>query len=123
MTPPENPLELDEELFSVIGAQLGSENEALRNLLLDANAKISELDTIRQAVGKLVDSVSKTLRVMEVEKAEKIALPTVLNNTRTAYGKLRNEISDLEKKFALSRSEMRGPVPGPPQHAESAAHR
>lgn len=105
VTPPENPLELDEELFSAIGAQLGSENEALRNLLLDANAKIGELDTIKQAVGKLVDPVSKTLRVMEAEKAEKIALQTVLNNTRTAYGKLRNEISDLEKKLGLSRSE------------------
>ena len=105
VTPPENPLELDEELFSAIGAQLGSENEALRNLLLDANAKIGELDTIKQAVGKLVDPVSKTLRAIEAEKAEKIALQTVLNNTRTAYGKLRNEISDLEKKLGLSRSE------------------
>jgi len=105
VTPPDNPLELDEELFSAIGAQLGGENEALRNLLLDANAKIGELDTIKQAVGKLVDPVSKTLRAMEAEKAEKIALQTVLNNTRTAYGKLRNEISDLEQKLGLSRSE------------------
>jgi crescentin len=105
VTLPDNPLELDEELFSAMGSQLGGENEALRNLLLDANAKIGELDTIKQAVGKLVDPVSKTLRVMEVEKAEKIALQTVLNKTRTAYGKLRNEIADLEKKFAQSRGE------------------
>ena len=105
VTPPDNPLELDEELFSAIGSQLGGENEALRNLLLDANAKIGELDTIKQAVGKLVDPVSKTLRVMEAEKAEKIALQTVLNNTRTAYGKLRNEIADLEQKFAQARGE------------------
>lgn len=38
----ENPLELDEELFTALGAQLGGENESLRNLLLDANAKIGE---------------------------------------------------------------------------------
>jgi len=105
VTPPDNPLELDEELFSAMGSQLGGENEALRNLLLDANAKIGELDTIKQAVGKLVDPVSKTLRAIEAEKAEKIALQTVLNNTRTAYGKLRNDIADLEKKFAQSRGE------------------
>ena len=37
--PTDNPLELDEELFSALGAQLGGENESLRNLLLDANAK------------------------------------------------------------------------------------
>jgi len=101
---PDNPLELDEELFSAIGAQIGGENEALRNLLLDANAKIGELDIIKDAVGKLVDPVSKTLRAMEAEKAEKLALQTVLNNTRTAYGKLRNEFSDTEKKFAAAQS-------------------
>ncbi len=103
-TLPDNPLELDEELFSAIGAQIGGENETLRNLLLDANAKIGELDTIKDAVGRLVDPVSKTLRAIEAEKSEKLALQTVLNNTRTAYGKLRNELSDYEKKFAASQS-------------------
>ena len=86
----ENPLELDEELFSALGVQLGGENESLRNLLLDANAKINELDSIKDAVGKLVDPVSKALRAFEAEKSEKISLQTILNNTRTAYGKLRN---------------------------------
>jgi len=104
-TPPENPLELDEELFSAIGAQIGGENETLRNLLLDANAKIGELDIIKDAVGKLVDPVSKTLRAIEAEKSEKLALQSVLNNTRTAYGKLRNELTDTEKKLAASLSQ------------------
>jgi crescentin len=105
VSPPDNPLEIDEELFSAIGAQLGGENESLRNLLLDANAKIGELDTIKAAVGRLVDPVSNTLRAIEAEKSEKLALQTVLNNTRAAYGKLRNEITDLEKRLAVSRSE------------------
>ena len=99
----DNPLELDEELFSALGAQLGGENEALRNLLLDANNKIGELDTIKAAVGKLVDPVSKALRDFEAEKTEKVGLQSVLNNTRTAYGKLRNEVGDLEKKLAAVR--------------------
>lgn len=101
----DNPLELDEELFSALGAQLGGENESLRNLLLDANAKIGELDGIKNAVGKLVDPVSKALRAFEAEKSEKISLQTVLNNTRTAYGKLRNEVAELEKKANLSEKE------------------
>ena len=101
----DNPLELDEELFSALGNQLGGENEALRNLLLDANSKINELDTIKTAVGKLVDPVSKALRDFEAEKTEKVGLQTVLNNTRTAYGKLRNEVGDLEKKLAAADSE------------------
>ena len=107
-TPPtDNPLELDEELFSALGAQLGGENESLRNLLLDANAKIGELDGIKNAVGKLVDPVSKALRAFEAEKSEKISLQTVLNNTRTAYGKLRNEVAELEKKANFRKRNVR----------------
>jgi crescentin len=102
---PNNPLELDEELFSALGAQMGGDNETLRNLLLDANAKIGELDSIKAAVGKLVDPVSNTLRAFEAEKSEKISLQTVLNNTRTAYGKLRNEVGELEKKAAAFEKE------------------
>src|SRR5262245_706676 len=102
---PDNLLELDEDLFSALGAQLGGENESLRNLLLDANAKIGELDSIKSAVGKLVDPVSKALCAFEAEKSEKISLQTTLNNTRTAYGKLRNEVAELEKKAAFSEKE------------------
>jgi crescentin len=104
---PDNPLEIDEELFSALGAQIGGDNESLRNLMLDANAKIGELDTIKAAVGKLVDPLSKTLRAFEAEKSEKISLQTVLNNTRTAYGKLRNEVAELEKKSSASEIECR----------------
>jgi crescentin len=98
----DNPLELDEELFSAIGAQIGGENEALRSLLLDANAKVGELDIIKDAVGRLVDPVSKALRAIEAERSEKAALQSILNNTRTAYGKLRNEAAELEKTLAAS---------------------
>jgi chromosome segregation ATPase len=104
-TLPDNPLELDEELFSAIGAQVGSDNESLRNLLIDANAKIGELDAIKAAVTRLADPVSKTLRAYEAEKTEKVSLQTVLNNTRVAYGKLRNEAAELEKKLAASEKE------------------
>ncbi len=101
----DNVLELDEELFSALGAQIGGDNETLRNLLLDANAKIGELDAIKAAVGKLADPVSKTLRAYEAEKSEKLSLQAVLNNTRTAYGKLRNEIAEVEKKSASFETE------------------
>ena len=98
----DNSVDLDEELFSSIGAQLGSSNETLRNLLLNANHKISELDSIKEAVGKLVAPVSKALREFETEKADKINLQAALSNTRTAYGKLRNEVTDLEKRAAAA---------------------
>jgi len=103
----DNIVEIDEELFSSLGAQVGGENETLRNLLLDASAKIAELDTIRNAVDRLADPVTKTLRQLETEKSEKLSLQTVLSNTRTAYGKLRNELTELEKKANASDSECR----------------
>src|SRR5476649_2730119 len=102
---PDNPLEIDEELFSAIGAQIGGDNESLRNLMLDANAKIGELDTIKAAVAKLADPLGKTLRAFEAEKSEKISIQTVLNTTRTAYGKLRNQLAELEKKAAASETQ------------------
>jgi crescentin len=102
---PDPAVDLDEELFSAIGAQLGSNNETLRNLLLNANHKISELDAIKDAVAKLVSPVSKALREFETEKADKINLQAALANTRTAYGKLRNEVTDLEKKAAAAERE------------------
>ncbi len=98
-------LDLDEELFSARGSQVGGENEALRNLLLDANHKISELDTIKASVAKLVDPVTKALSAFEAEKTEKVSLQTVLNNTRTAYSRLRNEVGALEKKAASFEAE------------------
>jgi chromosome segregation ATPase len=98
-------LDLDEELFSALGAQLGGENESLRNLLLNANTKIGELESIKEAFDRLVNPVSKALRAIEAERSEKLALQTVLNNTRTAYGKLRNEATDLEKQAAAAESE------------------
>jgi crescentin len=74
-------------------------------LLLNANHKISELDAIKDAVSKLVSPVSKALREFETEKADKINLQAALSNTRTAYGKLRNEVTDLEKKAAAAERE------------------
>ncbi len=47
---------------------------------------------------QLVGPVSKALREFETEKAEKINLQAALSATRTAYGKLRNEVTELERK-------------------------
>ena len=60
--PAKADIELDHELFSPIATQLGQENEAVRNLLLDAEHKIGELEIIKRSIGKLVAPVSKTLR-------------------------------------------------------------
>ena len=73
---PDDPLELDQELFFPIASQLGEENELVRNLLIDAEQKITELDSIRSSLGRLVDPVSKALRAFEEAKTEKLSLQT-----------------------------------------------
>jgi chromosome segregation ATPase len=98
-------IELDHELFSPIATQLGQENEVVRNLLLDAEHKIGELEIIKRSIGKLVDPVSKTLRDYEETKSEKLSLQGALNTTRLAYNKLRDDLSAAEKKASASGSE------------------
>jgi chromosome segregation ATPase len=98
-------IELDNELFSPIATLLGQENEAVRNLLLDAEHKIGELETIKRSIGKLVEPVSKTLRAYEETKSEKLSLQGALNSTRVAYDKLRVDLTATEKKAAASDAE------------------
>ena len=98
--PEKNVLELDQDLFFPIASQLGEENETVRNLLIDAEQKITELGAIRTSLGRLVDPVSKTLRAFEEAKSEKLSLQSTLNNTRIAYSKLREDLTTAEKKVA-----------------------
>lgn len=98
-------IELDHELFFPVVNQLGHENETVRNLLIDAEHKISELDNIKRSLGKLVDPVSKTLRAFEETKSEKLSLQSTLNNTRVAYAKLREDLTNTEKRAATLEAE------------------
>jgi chromosome segregation ATPase len=91
-------IELDQDLFFPAATQLGHENETVRNLLIDAEHKIGELEIIKNSIGKLVDPVSKTLRAYEETKNEKLSLQNVLNTTRIAQNKLREELANAGKK-------------------------
>ena len=96
---PETPgLELDQELFSPFASQLGEENELLRGLLAEADYRVCELDMAKETMAKLIEPVSKTLRALEIANSEKLSLQTVLNSTRLAYSKLRNDYAATEKK-------------------------
>jgi chromosome segregation ATPase len=98
-------IELDHELFLPIAAQLGHENEAVRNLLIDAEHKLSELETIKSSIGRLVEPVSKTLRAYEDVKNEKLSLQGVLNNTRIAHDKLRDDHDSAQKRATALEAE------------------
>jgi crescentin len=98
-TPPNEPeIELDNELFFPIATQLGQENETVRNLLMDAEHKIGELDSIKVSIARLVEPVCNTLRGYEETKSEKLILQRALNTTREVCNKLRDDLSTAEKK-------------------------
>jgi crescentin len=105
--PPQNPdiVELDEDLFVPVATRLGEENEAVRMLLLDAEHKIGELDTIKVSIAKLLDPVSSTLRNYEETKGEKLILQRALNNAQDVCTKLREELAVMQKKAAAFKAE------------------
>ena len=97
--PPNEPeIELDNELFFPIATQLGQENETVRNLLMDAEHKIGELENIKISIAKLVDPVCNTLRGYEETQSEKLILQRALNSTREVCNKLRDDLSAAENK-------------------------
>ncbi len=100
VTPPPNEpeIELDNELFFPIATQLGQENETVRNLLMDAEHKIGELENIKTTIARLVDPVCNTLRGYEATQSEKLILQRALNSTREVCSKLRDDLSAAENK-------------------------
>jgi chromosome segregation ATPase len=102
---PKPVLELDNDLFLPLAAQLGEENENIRNLLIDVEHKLNELDAVKNSIGRLIEPVSKTLRALEETKSEKISLQSSLNNTRISNSNLRSELASAEKKIATLESE------------------
>jgi len=103
--PSKNVVEMDQELFLPVATQLGEENESIRNLLIEAEHKLNELDAIKRSIGRLIDPVGKTLRALEEARSEKIALQASLNNTRVTSSSLRNELNDTQKRAATLEGE------------------
>lgn len=95
----ETVIGLDTELFFPIAAQLGEDNETVRNLLIDAEHRINQLEAIKRSISKLIDPVGKTLRALEEAKNERLRLQNAFNNSRIANSKLRNELSAAEEKI------------------------
>lgn len=94
------------ESWTDIGARIGSDNEVLRNLLVDTGRRIGALDDLKDAFSKLVDPISKTLRTLEEEKSENVSLRGTLAEIRQSYDTLRSEYNELGKRHAASDTEV-----------------
>jgi hypothetical protein len=70
--------EPSEPTLADIGARVGEENEALRNLLIDTDRRIGALDDLKDAFRNLVEPIGSALQALEQEKTDNIGLRNAL---------------------------------------------
>jgi len=88
--------EPSEPTLADIGARVGEENEALRNLLIDTDRRIGALDAFRN----LVEPIGSALQALEQEKTDNVGLRNALAELRAGHESVRTEFSALEKRAA-----------------------
>src|SRR5687768_2274899 len=94
------------ETWAEIGSRIGGDNEALRNLLVDTGRQVGALDDLKDAFGKLVDPINKTLRALEQEKSDNVGLRGTLSDVRSSYEALRGQFNELGRRSAASETEV-----------------
>ena len=81
--------------------KIGEENEALRNLLLDAGMKIRQFDEYKIAFGKLIEPATQALRTLEQEKTNNVELRRKLEQSVARCDQLRARTHELETRHAI----------------------
>jgi crescentin len=90
----------DQPTLADIGARVGQDNEALRNLLIDTDRRINAIDDAKNAFRRLSEPISTALRDLEQEKIDNAGLRIALAELRTSYHTLRGEFGALEQRAA-----------------------
>ena len=90
----------DERTFADLGARMGEGNEALRNLLIDTDRRITALDDVKDAFRNLVEPIGTALQALEQENSDNFGLRNTLAELRTNHEAVRAEFQALEKKAA-----------------------
>jgi crescentin len=88
----------DKVTFADLGARIGEDNKALRNLLIDTSHQLSTIDDLKDTFGKLVNPLSNLLTTLEQERAHNAGSQGELAAIRTSHETLRAEFQALEKK-------------------------
>lgn len=83
------------------GAKLGEDNEALRNLLVDAGLKIRQFEDYKNIFIKLIEPATQALRTLEQEKTSNIDLRRKLEQTQSRGDELRTRAHELETRHAI----------------------
>jgi crescentin len=102
LSQPERPAS---ERWAEIGLRVGSDNEELRNLMLDTGRRIGALDDLRETFDRLAGPIDQTLRALERETSDNVSLRGTLDELRSSYETLRAEFKELSRKFAAKETE------------------
>ncbi len=90
--------DLDKELFLPIARELGKDNDSIGALLINAEQKIDEIESIKREIGKLVEPVTDKLRSLEQTKSE-------LADSRGRIAVLEGQCARLEQDLAAARQQ------------------
>ena len=96
------------EELAKIGLKVGSDNEALRNLLIKIRRGIGGLDDLKESFAKLTDPLDQALRALERETSDNVSLRVTLHEVRTNHEALRSEFKELGKKLTTKDTECEG---------------
>jgi crescentin len=88
----------DQPTLADIGARVGQDNEALRNLLIDTDRRINAIDDAKNAFRRLSEPISTALRDLAQEKIDNAGLRSALAELHTSYDALRDEFGALEQR-------------------------
>jgi crescentin len=100
VTSPSGTVAADQPTLADIGARVGQDNEALRNLLINTGRRINAIDDAKNAFRRLSEPISTALRDLEQEKIDNAGLRSALAELRTSYDVLRGEFGALEQRAA-----------------------
>jgi chromosome segregation ATPase len=98
---PEAPKAQRAEPNDMPGAKIGEENEALRNLLVDAGMKVRQFDEYKIFFTKLIEPATQALRTLEQEKTSNIDLRRKLDLAVARSDELRARTHELETRHAI----------------------
>jgi len=96
-----------EELAN-IGLKVGSDNEALRNLLIEIGRGIGGLDDLKENLARLTDPLDQALRALERETSDNVSLRVTLHELRTSHEGLRSQLKELGRKLTAKDTECEG---------------
>jgi len=88
-----------------VGARIGEDNEALRNLLIDTGHRLGTIDSLKETFGRLVEPLHNVLTALEQERADHASSKGALAALRGNQDTLHAEFKALQRQASELRDD------------------